>query len=61
MRGGVWKSLSQIQKESGVVDVEVVVPVEKLIKKRFCEFCDSKGHFHKKDCTRNNQIDKMLD
>jgi hypothetical protein len=19
-------------------------------KPRFCEFCDSKGHFHKKDC-----------
>lgn len=44
-----------------VVSPEIVVPPEVLpetveIKKPFCEFCDSRGVRHKKECTRPVEI-----
>lgn len=40
MRGGVWKTLSQIQKETEpVVEVEVVAPVVEVAEEFVCDVC----------------------
>lgn len=51
---GRWVSFEQLQKSKELEKEadKILEDAEKNESKKFCEFCDSKGHFHKKDCTR---------
>jgi len=52
---GKWVSFEQLTAlKKAEVEKRVVPEVSEIVKKPFCDSCDSKGVRHKKECPKNN-------